>query len=66
MTPDCWNIGGLFAESLILLEIILLAESGLGFLVLVGEIGLEARAEIDVPTPKATHERFRVLIVMCS
>ena len=29
-----------------------------------GEIGLEAGAEVDVPAPEPTHERFRVLVVM--
>ena len=56
MTPSCGITWGLSAGSLILLEVILLAESGLGLFVLVGEIGLEARTEIDVPTPEATHE----------
>ena len=29
-----------------------------------GEIGLEARAEIDVPTPEPPEEGFGVLVVM--
>jgi hypothetical protein len=29
-----------------------------------GEIGLEARTEIDVPTPEPSHEGFGILVVM--
>ena len=29
-----------------------------------GKIGLEARTEIDMPTPKSTYEGFRVLVIM--
>ena len=48
----------------ILFKPILLPYRRLGLLILMGEIGLEARAEIDMPTPETTHERFRVLVVM--
>ena len=51
---------------LILLEIVLLPEDGLDGVVLVGEIGLEAGAEVDVPPPDAAEHRFRILVVMRS
>ena len=51
---------------LILLEIIFLPENGLDCVVLMGEIGLEARAEVDVPPPDAAEHRFRILVVMRS
>ena len=38
---------------LVLLEIVLLPEDGLDGVVLVGEISLEAGAEVDVPPPDA-------------
>ena len=31
-----------------------------------GEIRLEARAEIDMPTPEPSEEGFGVLVVMCA
>ena len=48
----------------VFVEIVLLAESGLGLLILMGEIGLEARAEIDVPAPEPAEGRFGILVVM--
>ena len=38
----------------VFLEVILLADVCLGGFVLVGEVGLEAGAEVDVPAPEAT------------
>ena len=51
---------------LVLLEIVLLPEDGLDGVVLVGEIGLEAGAEVDVPPPDAAEHRFRILVVVRS
>ena len=51
-------------KSLVLLEIIFLPNRGLGLLVLMSKIGLKSRAEIDMPTPESTEERFGILVVM--
>ena len=51
---------------LILFEIVLFAECGFGLFVLMGEEGLEARAEIDVPAPDPAEGRFGVLVVVRS
>lgn len=51
---------------LILFEIVLFAECGFGLFVLMGEEGLEARAEIDVPAPEAAEGRLGVLVVVCA
>ena len=40
------------AGLLVLLEIILLSKIQLGLFVLMGEVGLEAGAEVDVPAPE--------------
>ena len=45
-------------------EVVLLADGCLGLLVLMGEIGLEAGAEIDMPAPDAAEDRFGILVVM--
>ena len=31
-----------------------------------GEIGLPARAEVDVPAPEAAEQRLGILVVMCA
>ena len=49
---------------LVFLEIILFPDRGLRLLVLMGEIRLEAGAEVDVPTPESAQERLRGLVVM--
>lgn len=49
---------------LILLEMIFLPQRRLRLLVLMREIALESRAEIDMPTPEPADERLRVLVVM--
>ena len=51
-------------KTLVFLKAILLPNGGLGLLVLMGEIGLEARAEVDVPAPEPTQEGFGILVVM--
>jgi hypothetical protein len=38
---------------LVFLEVILFSEGSFGFLILIGEIGFEAGAEVDVPAPDA-------------
>ena len=48
------------------MEVVLSTELGLGLLVLVGEIGLEAGTEIDVPAPDAAKGRFGVLVIVCA
>lgn len=43
---------------------VLLPNGSLGLRVLVGEVGPEARAEINVPTPESAPEGFGVLVVV--
>ena len=50
----------------ILLKAILLPHRRLGLLILMSEVGLEARAEVDVPAPEPTYDRFRILVVVRS
>jgi len=44
--------------------VVLLPEGSFGLGVLVGEEGLEARAEIDVPPPEAAPEGLGILVVV--
>ena len=53
------------ADLPVLLEVVLLAEPGLGLGVLVGEVVLPAGAEVDVPAPDAAGEGFGVAVVLC-
>ena len=49
---------------LIFREAVLLSKRRLRRLVLMREIGFEARAEIDVPAPETAEDRFGILVVM--
>ena len=77
--PRLWSTGNLFPQmvssqlrdvcgssSLILCEIVLSPQFGLGGLVMMREVGLPARAEIDMTTPDAAQGRFGVPIVVCA
>ena len=55
-----------FFISFVFLEVVLFAEGGLGQRVLVGEVVLPTRAEIDVPTPEAAEGRLGILVVVCA
>jgi hypothetical protein len=46
------------------LKVILLAKVLLGLFILIGEIGPEARAEIDVPAPEAAQYTLGVLVIV--
>ena len=43
---------------------VLLPNGSLGLCVLVGEVGPEARAEVDVPTPEAAPQGLGILVVV--
>ena len=43
---------------------VLLPDGGFGLWILVGEEGLEARAEVDVPTPEAAPQGLGILVVV--
>lgn len=43
---------------------VLLPDGGLGLRILVGEVGPETRAEVDVPPPEAALQGFGILVVM--
>ena len=60
------NIFIFYGFLLILLEIVLLPQHGLYRIILMRKVGLESRAEIDVPAPEFTEERLRILVVMRS
>ena len=45
---------------------VLLPESGLRLLILMGEIVLPARAEIDVPAPETPKQGLGILVVGCA
>ena len=49
---------------LILVEIVLSPQFGLGLPVLVGEVGLPAGAEVDVPAPEAAEGRLGPPVVV--
>ena len=49
---------------LVLLEIVLLPEDGLDGIVLMGEIGLETGAEVDVPAPESSERRLGPLVIV--
>ena len=51
---------------LILLEVILLPQCGLCFFILMGEVTLKARAEVNVPPPETAYCRLGILVVMCA
>ena len=46
------------------MEVVLPPQFCLGLLVLVGEEGLEAGAEVDMPAPEAAEDRFGILVVV--
>ena len=48
----------------VFLKLILLPQRSLCLLVLMREIALESRAEIDMPAPEPADERLGVLVVM--
>ena len=50
---------------LIFIEIVLVPERGFGVVVLVGEVGPPARAEVDVPAPEASKDALGVLVIPC-
>ena len=43
---------------------VLLPNGSLGLCILVGEVGPEARAEVDVPTPEAAPHGLGILVVV--
>ena len=51
---------------LILCEVVFLPKCGLGLRILMGEVALKTRAEVDVPAPKAADGGFRILVEMCA
>lgn len=55
---------GILRLILIFREAVLLSKRRLRRLVLMREIGFEARAEIDVPAPETAEDRFGILVVM--
>ncbi len=46
------------------MEVVLSPQFSLGHFILVGEIGLPAGAEIDVPAPEPSERRLGILIVV--
>ena len=50
----------------ILLEIVFYTEIGLCLIVKMGEVSLEAGAEIDMPAPETTQNGFGVLLIVCA
>ena len=60
------NIFIFYGFLLILLEIVFLPQHSLHRILLMRKISLESRAEVDVPAPESTEERFRILVVMRS
>ena len=46
------------------MEVILLAKVQLGLFILIGEIGPEARAEVNMPAPEAAEDAFRVSVIV--
>ena len=50
---------------LVLLEVILFSQRCLHIFILVPEIPLPSRAEIDMPSPEPSYQRLRVLVIPC-
>jgi hypothetical protein len=55
---------GIRAMLFVFLKVILLTDCRLSLLVLMGEVGLEAWAEVDVPAPETAPERLGTLLIM--
>ena len=48
------------------MEVVFLPKGGLRLFVLMGEEGLPARAEVDMPAPEAAFEGLGILVVRCA
>ena len=55
-----------FTLALILRKVILPPKRCFRLLVLVGKIGPEARAEVNMPAPETADGRFGILVIMCA
>jgi hypothetical protein len=49
---------------LVLPEVVLFPDSGLGLFILMVEVSLEARAEVDMPAPEPTEERLGIPVIV--
>ena len=51
---------------LVLVEVVLSPQLGLRLFILMGEVGLPAGAEVDVPAPESSEGRLRAPVIVCA